>query len=168
MPRFTDVQEACLAIARTSGLSSAQRTTEMLPVQTGTALPFAPESTAPYGAATAAQRKAVGRKVAAAKEAGTSGDEMRAIFGALLSGPARRKVLREHGLATPSTIARSYDAYRDGAERKGTQHAREHGAEAVARREAEEAAAAKKQRAADRRAARKAEREAAAAAASAE
>jgi len=170
--RFTDMQSEGLAIARTAGLDSKARTALLAPLQAGSALPFAPDSTAPYGAVadgkpTAAQRK-VAKAVAHAfgkQGLALSGDECRAIFGCRLSGPARRKVLRDAGLADAGTIARSYDAYLDGSERKGTQHAREHGAEAVARREEAAAKAAKAEAAKARREARKAAKAEAAAAA---
>lgn len=158
---LSDVQKSGLAIATTPGLTSAQRTNELLPIQRGSDLPFAPESTSPYGERTTAQRKSVAKKVAAAKDAGASGDELRALFGALLSGPARRKVLRDQNLAD-GRIAPSYDAYRDGDQRIGTRHAREHGAEAAARRAEEDKKAAAKLRRAARAADRKAAKEAAA------
>lgn len=74
------------------------------------------------------QRSAVAKAVAADKASGLSGNELRAKYGEALTGPARRKLLRTYGLDSPATIARSYDAYRDGDARKGTRHAREHGA----------------------------------------
>jgi hypothetical protein len=172
--RFSELQAAGLEIARTAGLDSKARTALLAPMQDGSALPFAPNSSAPYGAVADGKPSAAQRKVAKAvahafgkNGAALSGDECRAIFGARLSGPARRKVLRDAGLADASTIARSYDAYLDGNDRKGSQHAREHGAEAVARREEAAAKAAKAEAAKARREARKAAK-AEAAAASAE
>lgn len=99
------------------------------------ARPFADGSTDPYGARSEAARKAVAESIAADKASGLSGAELRTKYGARLTGPARRKVLRSFGLDSPATIARSYDAYRDGSARVGTRHAREHGARAAERRE---------------------------------
>jgi hypothetical protein len=98
------------------------------------ARPFAVDSTDPYGARDAAGKLAVAESIAQAKLAGASGNEMRAEFGERLTGPARRKVLREHGFDGPGYVAPSYVAYRDGEDRQGTRHAREHGALAEARR----------------------------------
>ena len=53
------------------------------------------------------QRKALAKKVAAAREAKRTGDQIRAEFGEWLTGPERRKLLREHGYA--GVIAPSYD-----------------------------------------------------------
>lgn len=97
------------------------------------ARPFAVDSTDPYGARDDAGKLAVAEAIAAAKLAGASGNEMRERFGSRLTGPARRKVLRAHGLGNAQTIARSYDSYRDGDSRQGTRHAREHGARAAER-----------------------------------
>ena len=96
--------------------------------------PFGVESTAPYGAMDAKAKAAVAKAVATAKANGASGDEMRAEFGPLLTGPARRKVLRDHGYTSTAHIARSYGQYRDGDSRVGTRHAREHGIKAGERR----------------------------------
>jgi hypothetical protein len=93
--------------------------------------PFAAESSAPFASLPAAQRRAVAKAIAADKAGGLSGDEMRSKYGPRLTGPARRKVLREYGYVSTAHIARSYDAYRDGEDRKGTRHAREHGANAA-------------------------------------
>jgi len=106
----------------------------LAPLQTGSALPFAPDSTAPYGDRTDAGKRDVAAAIANAKVAGASGNEMRATFGSKLTGPARRKVLREHGFTGTAYVARSYDAYGDGDPRAGSRHAREHGALAVERR----------------------------------
>jgi hypothetical protein len=92
-----------------------------------------------FRAAPTATRAKVAKQVAQAKANGASGEEMRETFGDLLSGPNRRALLREYGFDTATYIARSYDAYRDGDSRKGTQHAREHGAQAEERRAAREA-----------------------------
>src|SRR5262245_51283034 len=163
MPRttYSDVQRESLGIAKTPGLSSAQRTTAMHEVQRGTDLPFALESTAPYASKTVAQQRAIAKRIASAKDAGLSGDELRAVFGGLLSGPARRKIFLAFGLAE-GRIAPSYSAYRDGDARQGSRHAREHGAEAAARRAEQEKKEAAKLRRAARAAERKAEREQAA------
>src|SRR5262245_29960591 len=99
------------------------------------ARPFAVDSTDPYGARDTAGKLAVAEEIAAAKLAGASGNEMRATFGERLTGPARRKVLREHGFDGPGYVAPSYVAYRDGEDRVGSRHAREHGALAEARRQ---------------------------------
>lgn len=113
------------------------------------ARPFAPDSTDPYAGRDDAGRKAVADEIAAAKEAGASGNEMRDRFGSRLTGPARRKVLRAHGYGTSTGhVARSYDAYRDGDARTGTRHAREHGARAGALAAAAREAAAAEEAAA--------------------
>src|SRR5262245_40920187 len=126
------------------------------------ARPFAVDSTDPYGARTAEQQAEVAASIAAAKLAGASGNELRGQFGERLTGPARRKVLRAHGYDGTAYVARSYSQYRDGEDRSGTRHAREHGAQAEARRA--EARAEAEQALADARKARKgrskAEREA--------
>lgn len=97
------------------------------------ARPFAVDSTDPYGARDDAGKLAVAEAIRDAKLAGASGAEMRERFGARLTGPARRKVLRAHGFGNAQTIARSYEAYRDGDSRQGTRHAREHGHRAAER-----------------------------------
>jgi hypothetical protein len=56
---------------------------------------------------TKAQRKALAAKVAKAREAGKSGDAIRAEFGEFLTGPERRKLLREFGYG--GAIKPSYD-----------------------------------------------------------
>jgi len=105
--------------------------------------PQDPESSDPYAGRDDAGKLAVAQAIAADKAAGLSGNELRARYGQRLTGPARRKVLRAHSLDSTATIARSYDAYRDGESRQGTRHAREHGAEAAAKRaQAREEAAA--------------------------
>lgn len=96
--------------------------------------PFAVESAAPYGTLAADAQRAVAEGIAADKAAGLSGNELRAKYGERLTGPARRKVLRAHGLDSAATIARSYSAYRDGEARSGSRHAREHGPLALARK----------------------------------
>jgi hypothetical protein len=75
------------------------------------------------------------------KIVGLSGADCRAKYGGTidatdgvnvgLSGPRRRIVLREHGLG--DGVARSYDAYSDGAPRVGSSHARMHGTQAQER-----------------------------------
>lgn len=160
-PKYSEVQSRSLEVVAVRA-SSAERTSLLLPVQRGSDLPFAPESTAGYGTLPKNSQRAVAKRIASAKDAGLSGDEMRAVFGALLSGPARRKVLRDYGIAD-GRIAPSYVEYIDGDARIGTRHAREHGAEALARREAEAAKAAKSAKRKEAAAARKAAKAAAAA-----
>jgi len=107
--------------------------------------PFSPDApdAKRYGNLSTDAKRKVAEAIRDAKLAGASGDEMRAAFGPLLTGPARRKVLREHGFGSAQTIARTYSMYRDGDARTGTRHAREHGANAGAlRREAAAAQAA--------------------------
>lgn len=133
MPRKTKAVLAAEKVQREEAAALAQRA----------ARPFADDSTDPYAGRDAAGRLAVAEQVRDAKLAGLSGAEMREQFGPRLSGPARRKLLREHGFGSPATIARSYDAYRDGESRQGTRHAKQHGAAAQAQRaEAREAAQA--------------------------
>jgi hypothetical protein len=93
----------------------------------------APEASQ-FGALSASAQTAVAKAIAADKVAGLSGDELRAKYGARLTGPTRRKVLRAAGFDGTGYIARSYTAYRDGDGRTGSRHAREHGALAQARR----------------------------------
>jgi hypothetical protein len=120
------------------------------------ALPFAPdrEPTDPRGFFALAApdgadydgdaiRVQIAAQIAKDRAAGLSGNDLRAKYagpseahakGRGLTGPIRRRVLREYGHG--SVIARSYDAYRDGAARAGSAHAREHGPLAAARTEA--------------------------------
>lgn len=162
-PKYSEVQSRSLEVVAVRA-SSAERTALLLPVQRGSDLPFAPESTAGYGTLPKNSQRAVAKRIASAKDASLSGDEMRAVFGALLSGPARRKVLRDFGLAEGTNrIAPSYAEYIDGDSRIGSRHAREHGAEALARREAEATKAAKSAKRKEAAAARKAAKAAAAA-----
>ena len=56
---------------------------------------------------TKAQRKALAAKVAKARTAGQTGDQIRQEFGDWLSGAERRKLLREFG--HDGLIAKSYD-----------------------------------------------------------
>jgi hypothetical protein len=126
MPRKSKAVLAAEQAAKEQAAALAQRA----------ARPFADDSTDPYAGRDADGRKAVAEQVRDAKLAGASGNEMRERFGARLTGPARRKLLREHGFGSPATIARSYDAYRDGESRTGTRHAKEHGAAAQAQRAA--------------------------------
>lgn len=143
--------------------TAAQRAAAKLAAEVA-ARPFAVDSTAPYGAMQDGAKLAVARSIAADKAAGLSGDELRRKYGERLSGPARRKVLREHSLASASTIAPSYNAYRDGEPRQGSRHAIEHGSRAEERRavlaaeqaEAEAIAEAKARRAAAAKARREA------------
>jgi hypothetical protein len=53
------------------------------------------------------QRKSLAAKVAKAREAGKSGDEIRVEHGSWLTGPERRKLLREFG--HDGVIKPSYD-----------------------------------------------------------
>ena len=115
------------------------------------ARPFAHDSTAAFAQLPGDEQARIAQAIASDKVAGLSGDELRAKYGERLTGPARRKVLRAHGVEA-GAIARSYEQYRDGDPRTGTRHAREHGAAAEARKaearvEAEaELAAARKAR----------------------
>jgi len=91
------------------------------------------QSIAEYRALSDAQRRGVAEALYAGRKSGASGNELRALVsgvesgaGSFPSGPQRIAILREHGLG--DVVARSYDAYRDGDARKGTRHAREHGA----------------------------------------
>ena len=56
---------------------------------------------------TPSQRKALAAKVAKAREAGATGDQLREQFGEWLTGPVRRTLLREHGHG--HLVAKSYD-----------------------------------------------------------
>lgn len=56
---------------------------------------------------TPAQRKAMAAKIAKDKEAGMTGAALRAKYGEWLTGPERRKLLREHG--HDGLIAASYN-----------------------------------------------------------
>ena len=56
---------------------------------------------------TPAQRKALAAKVAKAREGGATGQALREQFGEWLTGPERRKLLREFG--HDALIAKSYD-----------------------------------------------------------
>lgn len=62
-------------------------------------------STAPK--MTPAQRKALAAKVAKDRDAKMTGDQLREKYGDWLTGPERRKLLREHGF--DNLIAKSYD-----------------------------------------------------------
>lgn len=111
--------------------------------------PFAPDrdaSKAPaYEALPAPMQAAIAEQIAKDRAAGLSGDQLREHYSGPgtptnrgLTGQLRRKVLRAHGFG--SVVARSYDAYSDGDARKGTAHARQHGAQAAERQAAELAA----------------------------
>jgi len=83
-------------------------------------------------------RAGIAAQIAADRAAGLSGNELRAKYSGVgcptklgLSGPMRRKVLREYGHG--SVVARSYVQYSDGAPRAGSAHARAHGPHAAAR-----------------------------------
>ena len=56
---------------------------------------------------TPAQRKALAAKIAKAREQGATGAQLRDQFGEWLTGPERRKLLREFG--HDGLIAKSYD-----------------------------------------------------------
>jgi hypothetical protein len=163
------VAVACNGQAREESRSRMPRTTklqrEVLAAIAGT--PFAPDADPAFAAYGDKVRAGIVAAIAADKRAGFSGNEMRAKYGERLTGPARRKLLREHG-EDAGTIARSYGSYRDGDARQGTRHAREHGAAAQAARaeqDRKEAAAAKRKASAAARKARKAEQAQAAASA---
>jgi hypothetical protein len=146
------------------------------------ALPFSPlhEPTAPerFGNLPEPMRVAIAKRIADDRASGLSGAACRLRYGgtvdaidgdsAGLSGPVRRKVLRDYGYG--SVIGRSYDAYRDGDSRAGSAHARLHGPNAADRIAAAKAAVEKAERAEAakaRRRAKAAERRAAKAAAAA-
>jgi len=106
------------------------------------ALPFAPErkptDATAYEALAPAMQAAIAKQIAEDRANGLSGDDMRAKYSGPgcptnrgLSGPMRRKVLREHGYG--SAVARSYSTYSDGESRSGSAHARMHGPAAVER-----------------------------------
>jgi len=116
-------------------------------------LPFAPDRepsdprgffalVAPDGADYSADdvRAAIAESIAQDRAAGLSGNDLRARYsgpgeahakGRGLTGPMRRKVLREYGHG--SLVGKSYREYRDGEARTGSAHAREHGPLAAAR-----------------------------------
>jgi hypothetical protein len=98
--------------------------------------PFSPDApdASQFAALPAAEQSKVAASIAADKASGLSGDELRSKYGPRLTGPARRKVLRAAGFDGAGYIARSYSQYRDGDDRNGTRHAREHGALALQRR----------------------------------
>jgi hypothetical protein len=77
---------------------------------------------------TVAKRRILAGQIAKDRTAGMSGNELRAKYGSWLSGPTRIKLLREFGHVM--VVGKSYDSYKDGDTRKGTRHAREHGAKA--------------------------------------
>ena len=68
---------------------------------------------------TTAQRKALAAKVAKAREQKLSGQAIRDQFGSWLTGPERRKLLREFG--HDSLIAQSYDRVEAKAKREALQ-----------------------------------------------
>lgn len=121
------------------------------------ALPFAPgrdvSKPPAFEALPEALQRAIAESIARDKAAGMSGNDLRAKYsgaseahakGQGLTGPMRRQVLRKFGFDNAKTIARSYDAYTDGEARKGSAHAKEHGALA-AQRQAEALAAVEAQ-----------------------
>jgi len=124
------------------------------------------DSLADFRSCSGEQRTAHVQAIATAKRNRASGNEMRERFGAYLRGPVRCSLLREYGEADATTIAPSYVEYGDGDPRRGSAHARQHGAAAQAEREAEresERQAEQAERGARKakRAAKRAEREAA-------
>jgi hypothetical protein len=97
MPRKSKAVLAAEQAAKEQAAALAQRA----------ARPFADDSTDPYAGRDADGRKAVAEQVRDAKLAGASGNEMRERFGARLTGPARRKLLREHGFGSPARTMRT-------------------------------------------------------------
>lgn len=106
------------------------------------ALPFAPDrkpsDATAYESLAPAMQAAIAEAIAKDRAAGLSGDDLRAKYSGPgcpvnrgLSGPMRRKVLREHGFG--GIVARSYSTYSDDSPRKGSAHAREHGPAAIER-----------------------------------
>lgn len=105
--------------------------------------PFAhevPDASAPHLFANLAEplQVAIAKSIAKDRAAGLSGADLRAKYSGPgcptnrgLSGPVRRKVLRDYGFG--SVIARSYETYSDGEPRSGSAHAKEHGAKAAER-----------------------------------
>lgn len=132
------------------------------------ALPFAfaPESADEpnlYPNLSPEMQRAVAAQIAKDRAQGLSGADLRTKYSGAgcptnsgLSGPVRRKVLREHGFS--SVVARSYDAYSDGTPRVGSAHARNYGAKAVERQAAALAQVAEEERKAELAAMRKAVR----------
>jgi hypothetical protein len=140
--------------------------------------PFAPEHAADapeaWGNLPEAMQRAVASAIGRDKAAGLSGHDLRVRYGgdsrsngaerdSGLTGPMRRKVLRQFGLDSPATIARSYAQYTDGEPRVGSAHAKNHGAlaaerqaEAIRQAEADAEREAKRAERAAKRAAAKA------------
>jgi predicted secreted Zn-dependent protease len=112
---------------------STRKSAPAAPAAPAETRPFAVDSTAPFASLAKDVQQTIAENIAADKVAGLSGNELRAKYGERLTGPARRKVLRDFSLATAATIARSYAQYRDGQARIGSRHAREHGSQAAAR-----------------------------------
>lgn len=83
-------------------------------------------------------RAGIAEQIAADRAAGLSGTDLRTKYSGIgcptdsgLSGPLRRKVLRQFGHG--SVVARSYVQYSDGMPRAGSAHARAHGPHAAQR-----------------------------------
>lgn len=85
-------------------------------------------------------RVGIASSIAADRAAGFSGNDLRGKYagpneahakGRGLTGPMRRRVLRDYGYG--SLVARSYSAYVDGTPREGSAHARMHGPRAAER-----------------------------------
>lgn len=89
----------------------------------------APLTREQFDALTDAKRSALVTKIARDREAGLSGNDLRAKYGDWLTGPMRRKLFRTVAQRS-DLVARSYNAYRDGDTRKGSAHAKFHGAQA--------------------------------------
>lgn len=105
-----------------------------------------------FRALTTKQRASATAAIRKARDRGSSGNELREEFGSWLTGPVRCRLFREFGYET--SIAKSYDGYRDGETRKGSGHARTHGVRAA--QAVEEAKVAKRDAAKAKRAATKA------------
>jgi hypothetical protein len=69
-----------------------------------------------------AKRAKLAKAIAADKDAGMTGNQLREKYGDWLTGPARRKLFREHGVGT---IAPSYDRAEAKAKREAEAQARE-------------------------------------------
>lgn len=101
-------------------------------------LPHVPMSHDEWSALDPAQRREFALAIAADRDAGLSGREIREKYDAewgynanptgsksFLSGPRRRELLRS--VKREDLIADSYERYRDGQPRKGSGHAGTHG-----------------------------------------
>lgn len=92
------------------------------------------ESFDAFKALTESQRNAIVGQIAKDREGGLSGNDLRAKFGAWLTGPRRCKLL--HASGNSAVVGASYDEYNDdaktaplvgGANRTGSRHAKYHG-----------------------------------------